>query len=228
MIARHDGIMDKTNLWAALAAPLDGPVTVDAVLARLDATVAGEWDFTIDLLPAINSGDGVTAAAFKARMQILGVIREGIGMGRNYKTAAGEALLAAASCFRIGAERATTTPQTPAQTPAPAPGPCAPQHAAQVVPTPASASPRAVACPVCGGPTFSNVAENDVRAARGEKLRPDYRCRDRSCVGVIWRPRERVTTDAPVTDAPTAAALRTPATIVADFAPLDETDPLPF
>ena len=44
-------------------------------------------------------------------------------------------------------------------------------------------------CPKCGGQVYDNRAENDQRLARGEKLRPDYKCRDRACDGAIWRPK---------------------------------------
>lgn len=44
-------------------------------------------------------------------------------------------------------------------------------------------------CPKCQGPTFDNTAENAQRKARGEKLRPDYKCRDKNCDGVIWPPK---------------------------------------
>lgn len=45
-------------------------------------------------------------------------------------------------------------------------------------------------CPKCGGATFDNVKENDARLAAGEKIRPDYKCRDKDCGGVVWRPKD--------------------------------------
>jgi hypothetical protein len=36
---------------------------------------------------------------------------------------------------------------------------------------------------------MTNYEENDARAAKGEKMRPDWKCRDRQCDGVIWRPK---------------------------------------
>lgn len=54
-------------------------------------------------------------------------------------------------------------------------------------PAPAAPAPN-VKCPKCGGAAmYDNRAENDARAERGEKLRPDFKCRTRGCDGVIWR-----------------------------------------
>jgi len=44
-------------------------------------------------------------------------------------------------------------------------------------------------CPKCSGDLWDNRAENDARLAKGEKLRPDYKCRDNACAGVVWRPK---------------------------------------
>ena len=108
MIARHETHLDKTDIWSALSAPLppgviswrqDGrPISRDGrhiarfvayieantVRERLDAVVPGEWDLTLELLPPVagleedaNQGP----CSFKARLQILGVIREDVGTG---------------------------------------------------------------------------------------------------------------------------------------------------
>lgn len=45
-------------------------------------------------------------------------------------------------------------------------------------------------CPKCQGPTYDNRAENDQRVAKGEKMRPDFKCKDKNCDGVLWRPKE--------------------------------------
>lgn len=45
-------------------------------------------------------------------------------------------------------------------------------------------------CPKCGGNTYDNRAENDARLAKGEKMRPDYKCKDKNCDGCVWRPKE--------------------------------------
>ena len=42
-------------------------------------------------------------------------------------------------------------------------------------------------CPKCTGNMYDNRAENDARLARGEKMRPDWKCKDKACDGVIWR-----------------------------------------
>ena len=129
MIARHEAQVDKTDIWSALAATLpaeliswrqDGRATlrdgkyygrflayIDAntVRERLDAVVPGEWDLTLDLLPPIpGSEDDGHTVAFKARLQILGVIREDVGTGRDYKSAATDAFKRAAVRFGIGHE----------------------------------------------------------------------------------------------------------------------------
>ena len=130
MIARHEVQLEKTDLWAALAAPLpttaiawrqdgravqrDGRwvarfvayVDANTVRERLDAVVPGEWDLTLDLLPPLpgrEEEDGA-GASFKARLQILGVIREDVGTGRDYKAAATDAFKRAAVRFGIGHE----------------------------------------------------------------------------------------------------------------------------
>ncbi|HEU4630859.1 MAG TPA: Rad52/Rad22 family DNA repair protein [Gemmatimonadaceae bacterium] len=129
MIARHEGYMDKADIWAKLAAPLpsgvvswrqDGKIIardgryfaryvayVDAntVRERLDGVVPGEWDLTLDLLPALPSQDEEgNLCSFKARLQILGVIREDVGTGRDYKAAATDAFKRAAVRFGIAHE----------------------------------------------------------------------------------------------------------------------------
>src|SRR5256885_5428887 len=129
MIARHETHLDKTDIWSALSAPLppgviswrqDGrPISRDGrtiarfvayieantVRERLDAVVPGEWDLTLDLLPPLvgQDDDGHTCS-FKARLQILGVIREDVGTGRDYKAAATDAFKRAAVRFGIGHE----------------------------------------------------------------------------------------------------------------------------
>lgn len=130
MIARHEAHLEKTDVWSALAAPLpaetigwrqDGrPVEregrwyarffayVDAntVRERLDRVVPGEWDLTLDLLPPLpaRSDEDAAQCSFKARLQILGVIREDVGTGRDYKAAATDAFKRAAVRFGIAHE----------------------------------------------------------------------------------------------------------------------------
>jgi hypothetical protein len=128
MIAR-----DNVAMWAKLSAPVpsdeiqwrqDGrPVQRDGkyvarfvafidaqfVRTRLDEVFCGEWDSTLELLPSLPAlgGDGEAndePCAFKCRLQILGVIREDVGMGRDYKSAATDAFKRAAMRFGIGHE----------------------------------------------------------------------------------------------------------------------------
>src|SRR5205085_9225740 len=129
MIARHETHLDKTDIWSALAAPLppgviswrqDGrPISRDGryiarfvayieantVRERLDSVVPGEWDLTLELLPILTAPDGDEAGcSFKARLQILGVIREDVGTGRDYKHAATDAFKRAAVRFGVAHE----------------------------------------------------------------------------------------------------------------------------
>src|SRR3954454_18127179 len=129
MIARHETHLDKTDIWSALSAPLppgviswrqDGrPISRDGrhiarfvayieantVRERLDLVVRGEWDLTLELMPPIAGEDGEgTQCSFKARLQILGVIREDVGTGKDYKQASTDAFKRAAVRFGIGHE----------------------------------------------------------------------------------------------------------------------------
>src|SRR5829696_4193560 len=131
MIARHETHLDKVDIWSALAAPLppgviswrqDGrPISRDGrhiarfvayieantVRERLDAVVPGEWDLTLELLPTVTGLDedaNQGACSFKARLQILGVIREDVGTGKDYKQAATDAFKRAAVRFGIAHE----------------------------------------------------------------------------------------------------------------------------
>lgn len=45
-------------------------------------------------------------------------------------------------------------------------------------------------CPKCSGSMYDNREENNARIARGEKMRPDWKCKDKNCDGVVWRPKE--------------------------------------
>src|SRR5436305_713094 len=129
MIARHETHTEKMDIWSKLSAPLpegviswrqdgrpiqrDGKfvarfvayIEANTVRERLDSVVPGEWDLTLELLPALIPGDGdETACSFKARLQFLGVIREDVGTGRDYKQAATDAFKRAAVRFGIAHE----------------------------------------------------------------------------------------------------------------------------
>ncbi|HET9004094.1 MAG TPA: Rad52/Rad22 family DNA repair protein, partial [Gemmatimonadaceae bacterium] len=126
MIARHETQqLDRNDIWTRLAMPVapetiawrqDGrPIQRDGryiarfvayieahtVRERLDAVVPGEWDLTLELLPALPGAsveDG-TMCTFKARLQVLGVIREDVGTGKDYKQASTDAFKRAAVRF---------------------------------------------------------------------------------------------------------------------------------
>lgn len=62
-----------------------------------------------------------------------------------------------------------------------------PEARQQPAPAPAADLPS---CPKCGGTNlWDNRAENAARAARGEKARPDFKCKAQGCDGVIWPPK---------------------------------------
>lgn len=253
MIARHESYMDRTDIWTRLSAPLpegvvswrqDGGIVardgrhfarfvayVDAntVRERLDGVVPGEWDLTLELLPTLggsDDGDG-NGCTFKARLQILGVIREDVGTGRDYKSAATDAFKRAAVRFGVAHELYALEQNwvemdgdgrgaRPLEDPAVAysrrhPGPAA-------LSTPARRRGRAAtgvtrtapaddgdasaqdarsaggeveralrhadaevpACPSCGGRMWDN------RLSKRNPKAPDFKCRDRSCDGVVW------------------------------------------
>src|SRR5256885_2551525 len=129
MIARQDAYTEKNDVWAKLSAPVqigaiswrqDGKVTArdgkffarfvayieaNTVRERLDGVVPGEWDLTLELLPALVTNDSdEPGCSFKARLQILGVIREDVGTGKDYKQAATDAFKRAAVRFGIAHE----------------------------------------------------------------------------------------------------------------------------
>jgi len=241
MIARHETHMDKMDIWSKLSAPLpsgviswrqDGkPVQRDGkfvarfvayidantVRERLDSVVPGEWDLTLELLPTLGGQDenGEQTCSFKARLQILGVIREDVGTGRDYKSAATDAFKRAAVRFgiahelysfeqnwvqvdgdgryakplddpavvyarriarveareRIRTERAEEQPASTEEV-----------HVETTLAGPAN-GPLALdepSCPKCGGRMWDN------RLSKRNPKAPDYKCRNRSCDGVIW------------------------------------------
>src|SRR6187551_1995038 len=245
MIARHETHLDKTDIWSALSAPLppgviswrqDGrPISRDGrhiarfvayieantVRERLDAVVPGEWDLTLELLPPVTGLDedaNQGACSFKARLQILGVIREDVGTGKDYKQAATDAFKRAAVRFGIAHElyayeqnwvqmdgdgKYAKPIEDPAVTyarryghprVASAPGEetSAPVEGVADVPVVEDASVPPVlgplasdepTCPKCGGRMWDN------RVTKRNPKAPDYKCRDRSCDGVIWPPK---------------------------------------
>ena len=236
MIARHEVGTGKTDIWAQLSAPLpegviswrqDGRATArdgkyvarfvayieaNTVRERLDSVVPGEWDLTLELLPALIPNDGdETGCSFKARLQILGVIREDVGTGRDYKQAATDAFKRAAVRFGIAHElyayeqnwvqvdgegRHARPLEDPAEAYARriARGDQASRNepianrTAVISDDPideleVASGPRAMdepSCPKCGGRMWDN------RLSKRNPKAPDYKCRSRSCDGVIW------------------------------------------
>jgi hypothetical protein len=224
------------DIWSKLAAPLppgviswrqdgrpiqrDGKffarfvayVEANTVRERLDTVVPGEWDLTLDLLPP-TAAQGQSADAdepqvsFKARLQILGVIREDVGTGRDYKSAATDAFKRSAVRFGIAHElygfeqnwvqvdgdgKYAKPIEDPSAAYARRQGragrteaPRVETEVPQTVATDgvAATGPRASdepSCPNCGGRMWDN------RATKRNPRAPDFKCRDRSCDGVIW------------------------------------------
>ena len=258
MIARHETPLDKHDIWSALSAPLppgviswrqDGrPMTRDGrhiarfvayieantVRERLDSVVPGEWDLTLELLPPVTGLDedaNQGACSFKARLQILGVIREDVGTGKDYKQAATDAFKRAAVRFGIAHELYAYEQNwvqmdgdgkyaKPVEDPAAAYArrygkvkpavvkpsaraakaariePAADLALANDVEVPVAAEDRTAqeaatgphaldeqSCPKCGGRMWDN------RLTKRNPKAPDFKCRDRSCDGVIWPPK---------------------------------------
>jgi hypothetical protein len=206
------------DVWRRLAAPVDPqaiawrqdgrPIARDGkyfarfvayieastVRERLDAVVPGEWNLTLELLPMVSAADDAIDAApfaFKARLQILGVVREDVGTGKDYKQASTDAFKRAAVRFGVGNELYSFEQNW---VPMDGDGRYAkPLEEPRVVyerrerrETPSLPFTRALiatdvpACPKCGGRMWDN------RIGKRNPKAPDFKCRDRSCDGVIW------------------------------------------
>lgn len=232
MIARHETNVEKTDIWAQLSAPLpadviswrqdgrpiqrDGKylarfvayVEANTVRERLDGVVPGEWDLTLELLPTLPGEDREdSACSFKARLQILGVIREDVGTGRDYKQAATDAFKRAAVRFGIAHELYAYEQNwvqvagdgkyaRPLQDPADAYArrqqrhaglehaapdePANPAVEAEMTPAAGPLASDEPSCPKCGGRMWDN------RLSKRNPKAPDFKCRSRSCDGVLW------------------------------------------
>jgi hypothetical protein len=64
-------------------------------------------------------------------------------------------------------------------------------------------------CPKCGGAMWDN------RASKRNPRAPDFKCRDKSCDGVIWPPRDAAPAGAPAGDGRGAAAADAPRAVPA-------------
>ena len=251
MIARHEATVEKMDIWAQLSAPLptgviawrqdgraiqrDGKyfarfvayVEANTVRERLDGVVAGEWDLTLELLPTLASDEqDESTCSFKARLQILGVIREDVGTGRDYKAAATDAFKRAAVRFGIAHElyayeqnwvqvdgdgKYAKPLEDPAEAYARRFGAGArPELAvartgepsdleAELQPPSGPLASEEPTCPKCGGRMWDN------RLSKRNPKAPDFKCRNRSCDGVIWP--SRAASLASKTEATSAATI---------------------
>lgn len=244
----NDELKGRNDIWAKLAEPVparevqwrqqgkakarDGKwfapfvAYIDAqfVRSRLDTVIAGEWDLHLELLPSL-AADGNGEAldepvAFKAKLQVLGVVREDVGCGRDYKTASTDAFKRAAVRFGIGHELYTDYELVwvevdgdgkyarvvgdPAaewvkkanRLSASEGGEARSQNqSASVSATPpSSALPNAqTATGDASDPSCPKCGGRmwDNRLTKKNPKAPDYACRQRSCDGVIW-PRKSV------------------------------------
>src|SRR3954462_12713461 len=263
MIARQEAYIEKTDVWSKLSAPVptgaiswrqDGKVTsrdgkyfarfvayleANTVRERLDTVVPGEWDLTLELMPTLVADDGDGAqCSFKARLQILGVIREDIGTGRDYKQASTDASKRAAVRFGVGNElydyeqnwvemdgdgkyaRPVEDPQAAYVRRHGQPGAGTASDSdestgsAKQLPASMLTDMELVSCPKCGGRMWDN------RLTKRNPRAPDYKCQNRSCDGVIWPPKAALS--APGVDGTDATPARNSALVGA------EEEELPF
>lgn len=239
MIARQEVPGEKGDVWSKLAAPIaraaitwrqdgrivsrDGKpfarfvasVQANTIRERLDAVIPGNWDLTLDLLPpgpAAEESAEPAACAFKARLQVLGVVREDVGTGKDYKQAATDAFRRAGVRFGIASELSSyeanwVLMDGEGRDARPVEDPVisyerrygrqgkATRRGALALEEPVSAPVEAqpiMSCPKCGGAVWDN------RATKRNPRAPDFKCRDRNCDGVIWP--EKVAAGATVSD----------------------------
>lgn len=108
MIHRKDSEQqNKPTVWSRLAERKDEWGYVEDFRERLDDVVPGEWDATYELLRTENAPDGTegrvaSLVTFKCRVQILGVIREGVATSVSPESAAEYAFLDACAMFGMG------------------------------------------------------------------------------------------------------------------------------
>jgi hypothetical protein len=169
-------------------------IEANTVRERLDAVVPGEWNLTLELLPPASGGeDAIDAAPFviKARLQILGVVREDVGTGKDYKQASTDAFKRAAARFGVGNElysfEQNWVPMDgEGRYAKPLEDPRVVYERREARETPALPFARALIatdvppCPRCGGRMWDN------RIGKRNPKAPDFKCRDRACEGVIW------------------------------------------
>lgn len=141
--------------------------------------------FAVETMLIHDSGEWLCNAAI---MPLVKVDAQGAGGAMTYGRRYGlSALLSLATDDDDDGHTASQRMARPAA-PAKQPTPSAPID--ERAPLDEPSSQPEPSCPKCQGKMFDNRAENDERAARGEKLRPDWKCRSRTCDGVIWRPKQ--------------------------------------
>ncbi|MGQ0713190.1 MAG: Rad52/Rad22 family DNA repair protein [Gemmatimonadaceae bacterium] len=255
MIARHETQTEPMDVWRRLSAPVDPqaiawrqdgrPITRDGkyfarfvayieantVRERLDAVVPGEWNLTLELLPSVSAADDLIDAApfaFKARLQILGVVREDVGTGKDYKQASTDAFKRAAVRFGIGNElysfeqnwvpmdgdgkfaKPLEDPRAVYERRQSRPADRAPSNddaAPSTLPfTRGLIASDVPPCPKCGRRMWDN------RIGKRNPKAPDFKCRDRGCDGVIWPPRSSTPAQAAEGTGEEVAQVAAPAT----------------
>lgn len=192
-------------------------IDAHTVRERLDATVPGLWTSKITREPEAHDKNGVVTYVYHCSITISGadddgVTRDDVGEGESPKIAATDAFKRAAVRFGIGAElyamgtnyvpcdekgRPTVDPQENYERKQGKPVTLA--QAARIldaVPVVEAAPNKAeshwkpmppdvgeVPCPKCGGRTWDN------RVGKRNPKAPDFKCRDKSCDGCVWPPK---------------------------------------
>jgi hypothetical protein len=202
------------------------PTTTNRVWSKKENAVVDQAEFhflgTLTIsAPAII--DGAKVSTF--------VRRSNVGSGRSAKTAASDAFKRCGVSFGIAHELyekdapAAPAPRQQRQVADPGlpralrdqPGDDEPITARNaphggVIPPNSSEVGNDPACPKCGGRMFDN------RATKRNPKAPDFKCRDRSCDGVIWPPKGGSSKAAPK-----------PAPVVSNHDEiLDDSDDIPF
>ena len=95
---RDDEHPSKLNIWTRLAEPKAAWPTLEDFRDRLDSVVPGEWDMVFENI----SQRASTNYVIKCRVQVLGVIREGVGEDMRPKVAREVAFREACALFGIG------------------------------------------------------------------------------------------------------------------------------
>lgn len=192
-------------------------IEANTVRERLDTVVPGEWDLTLELLPPLAAQQDVEGqeCVFKARLQVLGVIREDVGVGKDYKQASTDAFKRAAVRFGIGNElyayeQNWVEMDGDGKYAKPVEDPNVAYSRRYGKPGVVGSIPQATRANVPAAPAQIDPLEQpksmltdmetvscpkcggrmwDNRMTKRNPKAPDYKCQNRSCDGVVWPPK---------------------------------------